>query len=522
MNQCDVVIIGAGLGGLTAGAKLAREGKKVKIIEQHTIPGGCATTFRRKGRTIEVGLHEMDGLHKEDNKYHIFNDLGVFDNITFLDLPEFYKYRKGDFRCVVPDSEKEAIKTLVERFPEEEKGIRTFFKEVIGLRKELSKLPQPRLSSVFKLPFAFLLYPKFIKYQKTTVSEFLNGIIKDEELKLLLVANICYYHDNPEDMSFLYFTAGQGSYFMGGGHYIKGGSQQLSNYLAKCITDNGGEIIYRSMVNRVHEKDGIVTGVTATNLKTKEEFEVNATFVIANNALPNLKTMLPEPAAAQLQEKIEGKKAACSILSLYIGFTESPANIGCKHYSTFIAPDSVTSLSEMGVSQHAPFSERGFVFVDYSQIDSGLGSADGKEVGVLCLVDYLKDWENLTPEEYKAKKASVTETLLARLENEYPGINSIIDYTELGTPKTIQRYIKTPEGTAYGFAQTPGQAMANRIGQKGILRGLYYASAWTIPGGGFTAAIVSGYGAANMILRGEKLRYQILGKIIRGLKKNSK
>ena len=62
MNNFDVIIIGGGLGGLTAGAKLAKEGKKVCLIEQHSIPGGCATTFKRKDFIMEVGLHEMDGL----------------------------------------------------------------------------------------------------------------------------------------------------------------------------------------------------------------------------------------------------------------------------------------------------------------------------------------------------------------------------------------------------------------------------------------------------------------------------
>ncbi len=64
MNQYDIIIIGGGLGGLTAGAKLARSGKKVFLVEQHYLPGGCATVFKRKDYTMEVGLHEMDGLHE--------------------------------------------------------------------------------------------------------------------------------------------------------------------------------------------------------------------------------------------------------------------------------------------------------------------------------------------------------------------------------------------------------------------------------------------------------------------------
>ena len=66
--QYDIIIIGAGLGGLTAGAKLAKEGKKILLIEQHDRPGGCATTFKRKDLVFEVGLHEMDGLDKRAMK----------------------------------------------------------------------------------------------------------------------------------------------------------------------------------------------------------------------------------------------------------------------------------------------------------------------------------------------------------------------------------------------------------------------------------------------------------------------
>ena len=86
----DIIIIGAGLGGLTAGAKLAKEGKKVLLIEQHNRPGGCATTFKRKDFVFEVGLHEMDGLVNADMKIKIFRELGVFDKVEFLRVPEFY------------------------------------------------------------------------------------------------------------------------------------------------------------------------------------------------------------------------------------------------------------------------------------------------------------------------------------------------------------------------------------------------------------------------------------------------
>ena len=64
-NTFDTIIIGGGLGGLTAGATLAKLGKKVLLLEQHYVVGGCATTFKRKDYVMEVGLHEMDGLLKK-------------------------------------------------------------------------------------------------------------------------------------------------------------------------------------------------------------------------------------------------------------------------------------------------------------------------------------------------------------------------------------------------------------------------------------------------------------------------
>ncbi|MFX1282715.1 MAG: FAD-dependent oxidoreductase [Promethearchaeota archaeon] len=94
MQEYDVIIIGSGLAGLTAGAKLAKEGKKVFLIEQHEKVGGCATVFHRKiqGKKtgFEVGLHEMDGIDNAfDPKNHIFEELEVNNKVKFIRVPEF-------------------------------------------------------------------------------------------------------------------------------------------------------------------------------------------------------------------------------------------------------------------------------------------------------------------------------------------------------------------------------------------------------------------------------------------------
>ncbi|MHA1447375.1 MAG: phytoene desaturase family protein, partial [Candidatus Heimdallarchaeaceae archaeon] len=144
-------------------------------------------------------------------------------------------------------------------------------------------------------------------------------------------------------------------------------------------------------------------------------------------------------------------------------------------------------------------SSKGFVFVDYSQIDSQL-APEGKGVGSICTIDYTSVWENLTKEEYNKKKEEVAQTFFNRLERVIPGIKQEIDYYEVATAKTIERYTLNPQGSVYGYAQTPEQAVPNRIKQKSPIENLYFASAWTFPGGGFGGAIISGYLCAIGIL----------------------
>ena len=199
----DVIVIGGGLGGLTAGAKLAREGRKVLLVEQHDRPGGCATTFKRKGFTLEVGLHEMDGLDARDMKTRIFRDLGVFDEVSFLKLPEFYRFISGSRDFVMPHDPDQAIEALVKEFPAEEAGIRAYFNRILNARrimKETSGEPE------------------------RSVGEFLDSIIQDEVLKLVLLGNLGYYHDDPYTLSLNYYSVAQGSYYSGGGIFIQGGS----------------------------------------------------------------------------------------------------------------------------------------------------------------------------------------------------------------------------------------------------------------------------------------------------------
>jgi phytoene dehydrogenase-like protein len=185
------------------------------------------------------------------------------------------------------------------------------------------------------------------------------------------------------------------------------------------------------------------------------------------------------------------------LLTIYFGFKNSLKIIGNRHYSTFVFDRTVETQSDIVKNNSADFHTRSFTFVDYGQIDSGL-APEGKSVGAICCIDYLKDWELLTQEEYTKKKEETAKIFIERLENLIPGIASEIEYYEVGTPSTIKRYTLNPCGAVYGFAQVPDKLPVNITG---IFDNLHFASAWGRTGGGFSGVICGGFLCAVNILR---------------------
>jgi all-trans-retinol 13,14-reductase len=474
----DVIIIGAGLGGLTAGAKLAKEGRKILLIEQHSKPGGCATTFRRGEFTLEVGLHEMDGPSPRDMKTRIFNELEVFENVEFVKVPEFYRFLHNDLDITIPHDPCEAGKILKNSFPGESDGIDAYYDQVLNPKRESAA---GEVSG------------------DKSLGEFLDSIISNDDLKLVLLGNLGYFHDDPYSISLTYYSAAQGSYFNGSASFIKGGSQKLSDHLADFIRKHGGKVVLNRLVNELIIENNKLVGVSYKKQRgaSSDIVKVFADEIVANAAMQNIAELLPGESGAVLRKEISNQKPGASLLTIYFGFKSPPDKLGNRHYSTFVFDGSVKTQADILKNNQGNFQNRSFAFIDYGRIDSGLAPS-GKSVGAICCIDYLKDWENLSAEEYKSKKETVAGIFIKRLEDLIPGITGEIEYYEVGTPATINRYTMNPGGAVYGFAQTPGKPA---LGLSEIFENLHFASAWGKTGGGFSGAIYSGFLCAYNILR---------------------
>src|SRR6195952_2299602 len=126
MAPYDVIVIGAGLGGLTTGAILAREGRKVLVIERSNSVGGAASSYKSGELFVEGSLHETsDPQHVRDPKHDVLTRAGVIDKVTWIPSGAFYQARGGPLGApfLMPDHFDAARQALSERFPEARQGL---------------------------------------------------------------------------------------------------------------------------------------------------------------------------------------------------------------------------------------------------------------------------------------------------------------------------------------------------------------------------------------------------------------
>jgi phytoene dehydrogenase-like protein len=392
-------------------------------------------------------------------------------------VPEFYRFIRGDLQVTVPHDPQVAATRLSEMFPDEKEGITRYYEQLLNPKKKTAENSEPDIS----------------------VGSFLDSIITNEDLKLILLGNLGYFHDDPYSLSLAYYSLAQGSYYSNAASFIKGGSQRLSDHLAAYIVSHGGQVLLNHLVTGVTVRGGRATGVTCrkrTDL-AQNSIEFTAGEIVANNAIPALADLLPPEPGAQLKDECSGLNTGASLLTVYLGFDRPMRELGHNYYSTFIYDNSVRTQADIAANNRDDFSRRSFTFVDYSQLDSGLVAA-GKGVGAVCCIDYLSDWENLPREEYEQKKDDVAKTFIKRLGEVIPGVEDVIGYYEVGTPVTVERYTLNPDGAVYGFAQNPGRKVLDSFRP---VENLHFASAWGRTGGGFSGAICGGYLCAFNLLR---------------------
>jgi phytoene dehydrogenase-like protein len=492
-SEYPTVIIGAGLGGLVCGAYLARQGIPVTVVEQHSIPGGYATSFDRAGGkyTFEVSLH---GTSINTNApARILHEIGVLDKIDLVQLPEVYRYKTPKLDISVPQRDpNEYIKRLTDHFPDEAKGIRGFVEEMIAISEEENRLDLKK-GKFFKLFFPFQ-YRKMWNVRNKTLADLMNAYVKNSELQEILAALWGYYGLPPTKLSGFYYANATGGYLQNGSYYIRQRSQDLSDAIAEVIMVNGGKIIYDTAVDRILVEKGIVKGVGLTGGET-----LPARAVVSNaSALTTFREMVPEGAVTEdYLKKLSGYKPSISSFIVWLGLNHDirdKTNAFSTHVSSGLSPD-----QDYQAKLNGDIGNGSFGVAVYDNIFEGYSAHGTSTLQLIFLCGY-EPWRRFEAD-YKAghkngyhkEKARWTDILIKRAErNVIPGLSSMIEVKESATPLTNWRYTGNTDGAIYGFEQSMDNAYMNRIENHTPIKGLYLAGAWGNPGGGYGGAFRSG------------------------------
>jgi phytoene dehydrogenase-like protein len=517
----DVVVIGGGLGGLTAAALVAQMGRKTLLIERNHAIGGAASTYKAGDLVVEASLHETsDPRDPIDPKHHVLARLRVLNDVEWVPTGAIYEVRGGPLGepFVLPEAFGKARHALVERFPSAATGIDSVLGDMERIAIGLGTLSKGR--HAFHNPMeglsALARLGPVVKGWRLSVAERFDRAFGDNEaVKCALAANLPYYHDDPAALWWVLFAVAQGGFLASGGCYIRGGSQRLSYALAKALKSAGGEILLGRRVTEIMiDRAGRPSGVAHVRSEGGERIEAAAPIVIGNAAPAVMANMLPRSARERFWSRYAGRRLSISLFSVTFGLSARPAEVGLKSYSTFLLPKWMRQLADYrwcGEMTSGPPGDAmpAMAIVDYSAIDSGLGGPP-YPVSVVG-VDRTANWYGLDGAAYAARRKRWRDAILGTIDREFPGFAGKVVASAFNTARTISEYLNAPEGAIYGFAPLPPSGPIWKGPEQSPntpIRGLYLASSYA-GNGGFTAAILAGAAAADKVLLDRQATVQL-------------
>jgi len=503
-GQYDAVVIGAGLGGLSCAAYLAVNGYRPLVVEKHLMPGGYATSFPRIGTDrqryqCEVSLHATAATGPSLQK--IFKDLKILDKLVLVRHPHAWSSRYPDFAMDIPSAGLAPFREmLLANFPEERKGLTDFFtcwQELMAEVERLDREGMPALKILFPA-----LYPAMWDIRNRTLAEVLDRYLASPRLKFFLSQNWGYYGLPPASLSAFYYLIPFGEYLTYGGYYLKGTSQTLSNALVETIRSHGGEVVYNERVTEI-----VVGGGRAGGVRTASGKSFSARAVVSNAAVPETLAMLSRPDAMppSYRDRIASFSTSMSSFIVWLGLDGDVTKIE-KRPEVNIYPGYDNEKMYAGCRRGDP-DQAGIACVIYDNLVPGFSPAGKSTVSIMFLCGY-EPWQRFAPdyvagrkEAYRQEKERVAKRLIAIVEARLiPGLSKMIVMQDAATPLTNRRFTGNTGGAIYGFDQTVDNAFMNRLEVKTPLPGLYLASAWSNPGGGYGGVLLGGKGACKSMI----------------------
>jgi len=506
-----VIIVGAGISGLSAGIYGQMNGYKTEIYEKNPVAGGLCATWKRKNFPIDGCIHWMTGTKKGTEMRSMWDELHAFTDDDLISTDNFgtveYEGIKVTFWCDLNKLEKE----LVEISPEDTKLI----KKVIYMMYKIQNMPLPtdiplsEMSLKRKISFVFGVFPylKMYTYSKKIqrvdfAKKFKSPVLRYAFSKLV-----------PGDGNLYSTLYAYGTVAFGNGKVLKGGSATLINNLVKSYKEVGGTIHYNSPIEKIIVEDKTAKAIQLKNGEIKEADRIITACDISQTSQLVGKKYRVKAFSKRFKSHADYPVPSCVYISLKIDLKEFE-KLDISHIYQFETPSfMVGRRKEDSVSMRTYSYDKNFVVDGYALTTVLIHQTN---------VDY-KYWDELykNHDQYISEKERIAKAVVTRIEKKFPTMKGKIEILDVCTPKTYNRYTNAYCGSYMPFAFTSKGSIYYSNGKMRKLKNLLLANQWTVLPGGIPIAMMAGKFAIQRILKEEHKWYKIT-KPIRFIYKKTK
>ena len=463
MAKYEFVVVGAGNAGLSAALQLALAGKKTLLIEQHNLPGGCATSFKRGRFEIEPSLHELCGIETDDNPgsiRKIFNEYGI--DVEWFKVDDCFrvvsKYSDGTDMDVTLPSGRENFSAAMEKYvPGSTQRMNDFFNLCDEMQEAVGYFSN---NNSYKLSTLIFKYGNALRTGAYPTSRVFKSLKLPQKCQDILSTYWSYLGVDLDHLEFLHYAMMVSSYIYEGAYIPAHTSHEISVKLIERFRELGGEVWMNCRAEEFIFNGKTVCGVR-TNLGV-----IDCNYVLANiNPDIIYGKMLPPHMVPEYEKKkstARNKQYGGRMLTAYFCLNKSPEEIGIKDYCIFL-PEHSDSVKEyeniMKGYDHNNYS----IFLCYNVANPDF-SPEGTCVCSFTTFGTPSEWNNITKDEYYSLKNKYAEKFLNSLK-EKTGIDikPYIEEMSVASPLTFARYLNTPEGSVYGYETRDWDSLMARM-----------------------------------------------------------
>lgn len=516
----DVVVIGSGIGGLTAGALLSKAGLSVCVLEKEPHPGGYLAGFRRKDFRFDTAIHWLNQYRKNGMVFKIFDVLGN-DYPKAVPQKRIRRYKGDDYEYLLTNNPDELKEQWKKEFPDEAEGIERFFKAAKKIGEAFEKF-----GTVFRSEETMSLWEKirnkrklikfgmyFIPHLRYTgdkgIKKGLSKYFKNEKLHKVFSADTeilsclvpigwAYYNDYQSPPP--------------------GGGQVIAEWLEHMIHYYGQETHYRYEVKEILIEEGAARGVLCK--RNNKEYRIQSKYIIAACDAPALyERMLPASAVpGKLKTNLQSAELYSSSVTISIALDCPVEALGFNEELIHISSAEVSRGEHIGGNpDRTEISILAPSYRDHSLAPDGQGTL------ILFMPAYMEFEEKWRTEKdengnlirgaaYKELKQEIAKRLIERVEKKVaPGLQKHILFYDVATPVTHWRYTGNTGGSM--MATKPNRPnMVNKVATyRTPVKNLLVGGHWAELGGGVPIATKAGANAALIVLKDEnKVAYKAL------------